>query len=47
MSFKNMAALAFLAGIGWAIYTGQLSGFLSGLGGGLGSGGAAAQQVSE
>lgn len=47
MNFKTVIGLILVAGIGYAIYTGQLGGFLDDFGGALGSGGSAAQNVPQ
>lgn len=45
INFKTVIALVFVAGMGYAWYTGLLGEFVGGFGGKLGSGGNAANQV--
>ena len=45
LNFKTIIGLFLIGGIGYAIYTGQLDGFLNDFGGALGSGGSAANDV--
>lgn len=45
MKFKQIAILIVLGGLGYAVYTGQVGGFLDNLGGTMGSTMEAAQDV--
>ncbi|MCP4809319.1 MAG: hypothetical protein GY913_11925 [Proteobacteria bacterium] len=45
LDFKTNIGILLIGGIGYAIYTGQMDGFLDGFGGALGSGGSAANNV--
>jgi len=47
MSFKNIAILMIIAGLGYAVYTGQLSDLLNGLSTSMSATGNAASAVTE